>query len=73
MNTFMNLQIESENKNKALQMLKATLLHNRINTRGAREQWSSVMLSHMSNEIAHKRAKGSYVKSNVFYAIIARN
>lgn len=65
MNTFLNLKIEGID-NRKIQLLNETPLNDRINNRGGREQFASILLTHYDPKFANRKSKNTQVKNNRF-------
>lgn len=72
MNTFFNIAQESVTSDltraELFKRLAAPSLHDRINNRGGREQYASLLLRHYypNENIGKRRCKGTLVKKNCF-------
>jgi hypothetical protein len=72
MNTFFNLFWETKlsNPREMYEKYKVGSLHERINNRGAREQYATLLLTHYfpNENIEVRKCKGTFIRNNVFYS-----
>jgi hypothetical protein len=79
MRTFLSIAQErvgaSLTKTDLFNKIKAVSLNERINNRGAREQFSSVLLTgyYPYENISKLKAKGTYMRHNKLFSVISTN
>jgi hypothetical protein len=72
MNTYLNLHIEYLTFNMR-EVLKKTNINQRINNRGCREQYASILLTLNYPSAKKRKEKNTYIKNNKFNCKLSNN